>query len=260
MRLRAVRERRYRVRAGGVILAASNAVVCSGLGQVVIRGMPLFALLVPFALTLAPMVAQALPTPTCGRGQVVVTMAAPSGEQEVGCVSKGAAGDVRQGVWRVYAAAGPKVSEGAYRDGKKHGAWRGWSVGGKLQWLATWKDGVEDGVWKGYFEDGKVEREAHFVAGKQDGPIAHFHPNGKKADRKVWKAGVLEGPVVAWDDKGRLRFEANYVAGKLDGWRRERCPNGKVYLATRYAAGVAVEGDLNGVPPNKIPCETFRGP
>jgi len=192
----------------------------------------------------------------CARGLVVEVV--PSGTTvERGCVRVEGESRTREGHWRVF-DDGRLDNEGPFRAGRKHGLWRGFTADGKRAWTAQWKDGVEHGVWRTWYSNGKLETEITFAAGKLEGPWKSFHPNGKARDVQRYAAGVLDGKVMSRDELGRLRIEGAYRAGKRHGWWRELCPDGKPFVAARWEDGVAVEGDVTGVPPDKIPCETWR--
>lgn len=193
--------------------------------------------------------------PACGKGLAGDRVESGS-TIELGCVK--ASGDrVKHGRWRVF-VQGRLDHEGTYRDGKKEGAWVGFTSDGARAWTASWKDGFEHGVWRTWFSNGKLETEINYTRGKLDGPWKSFHPNGRARDVQRYAAGLLDGRLTSRDELGRLRIEGAYRTGKRHGWWREYCPDGKAYLQARYEDGVPVEGDVNGVPPNRIACETWR--
>jgi hypothetical protein len=193
--------------------------------------------------------------PKCAKGLVAERVESGS-TVELGCVGA-SDGRPREGRWRVF-AQGRLDHEGTFRGGRKDGTWQGFTAEGARAWTAQWKEGQEHGVWRTWFSNGKLETEVRYVRGKLDGPWKSFHPNGRVRDVHRYRAGLLDGKVTSRDELGRLRIDGAYRAGKRHGWWKELCPDGKPYLQARYEDGVPVEGDVSGVPPDRIACETWR--
>ena len=137
----------------------------------------------------------------------------------------------KEGPWIVWYANGQKNGEGAYKDGKQEGAWNFWHEDGKKMSEGTLKDGKRDGIWK--FKDPFAEydytyKDGVVIAERYLTPVdlrVVFEREGKAyfADSNL----PFSGTAVGWHANGQKAMEVNYQDGKFEGQNILWHPNGQ---------------------------------
>ena len=70
------------------------------------------------------------------------------------------------------------LSQGTFKDGKKHGPWVQYYDNGQLRTKGTYKNGKMDGRWFDYKKNGGWEYDRTYKDGNRVGPYIYYRKDG----------------------------------------------------------------------------------
>lgn len=132
------------------------------------------------------------------------------------------------------------VTEGSYKEGKKHGLFKiNSKFDGKLKEEKSYKEGKLDGTSKTYFNDGKVETEKSYRMGKEDGKHLSYDFDGTLRMDHNYKDGRQVGKQYTFFKGTRELYETVYYneAGLKEGEYSSMFTFGAPYELGSYKNG-----------------------
>ena len=134
---------------------------------------------------------------------------------------------VREGLFTKMNAAGVKIEETNYRNGRIvgqrilyypkgdtmivesyqgdsfEGIYKSFYPNGKIKMKGEYRNNTMEGTWVQYHENGQLKEEVLFSNNAENGPFKEYHPNGQLSVVGTYKGGANEeGTLKFYDEKG----------------------------------------------------------
>ena len=142
----------------------------------------------------------------------------------------------RHGPWIFYYGDGKKKAESNWKEGKRDGVRRVWTAAGVLREEEYFGNDEPNGTTKKWTEKGVLVEEFNFVNGKRHGPSTWWYDDGKPKEKAVYANGKRNGVSRRWHATGNVADEAAYEDGKLNGPRKQWTVEGQLIAASCYRA------------------------
>lgn len=117
-------------------------------------------------------------------------------------------GNMREGLWRIYAEDGVLIESAIYSKNKLHGKRCFYFENGNLLSVCSWVDSLREGPYIKYFPSGAKEIEANFHGDELDGKYRSWGADGKITSEGIYKSGVTIG-------KWHLRYPDANIEGDI---------------------------------------------
>lgn len=152
-------------------------------------------------------------------------------------------GNISQGEWKFYFAAGNVKSAGNYNDqGKREGTWKYYHFSGGIDAIENFKDGELEGPVEHHYEDGTLMLKGTYVNGKKEGEFLRYYNTGALNTSEQYKNGMLNGIRKVYYRSGELNAVENYKDDVWEGEFTTYFRNGKI-----EKSGTALNGKLTGL-------------
>lgn len=126
-------------------------------------------------------------------------------------------------------AAGAKVEEGEYNDGRKVGVWKTYYPSGKIKNEITYEAGRPKGPYTTYYENGQVEEQGNWSLTKNYGTFKRYYENGQVSQEFEFdQTGKRNGTQKYYYENGQLMIVGTWNGGKEAGTVTEYYETGEV--------------------------------